>query len=153
MLIDCSHVIANFEMTLSAACRHAAKILTRCLLINMIGIIYSGMEITGVIKMSARELSIDDKEDEDTKQSNRENRRLVIRGIDILIENELRFLEQLIYDTCNNEFSEKEEEYSDDADFYNQMDSIELHLTTVDRLAKVRAYLAARHEGITGHVV
>ncbi len=43
-----------------------------------------------------------------------------------------------------------EEEDIDDSSFENNMEEVNEHLSVVNTLAKARAYLMARHEGITG---
>ena len=107
------------------------------------------MEITDVIKSSAKEISIDSKKDEETKQKNSDDRKLAIQCVDLLIDRELFWIEEFIGDMYADEFPE-DEEVDDDTGFDDKMDKIDHNLLTVERLAKVRAYLQARDDGMSG---
>ena len=107
------------------------------------------MEITDVIKSSAKEISIDSKKDEETKQKNSDDRKLAIQCVDLLIDRELFWIEEFIGDMYADEFPE-DEEVDDDTGFDDKMDKIDHNLLTVERLVKVRAYLQARDDGMSG---
>jgi len=102
-----------------------------------------------VIKSSAKEISIDSKKDEETKQKNSDDRKLAIQCVDLLIDRELFWIEEFIGDMYADEFPE-DEEVDDDTGFDDKMDKIDHNLLTVERLAKVRAYLQARDDGMSG---
>ena len=115
------------------------------------------MEIADIIKKSASELSIDSEKDDSTKQKNIEVRTQVIEFIDMLIDRELYFTEQVIATAYLEEFDveeegEEEDEVGivDDSSFDDNIEEVNEHLSIVETLAKARAYLKARHEGITG---
>jgi hypothetical protein len=107
------------------------------------------MELTDIIKKSALELSIDSEKDEITKQKNIEARTEVIKFIDVLMDRELNYTEQVIEAAYLEEFGDDDEE-EDDTSFEDNIEEVEGHLSIVKTLAKARAYLKARHEGITG---
>lgn len=102
-----------------------------------------------MIKSSAKEISIDSKKDEETKQKNSDDRKLAIQCVDLLIDRELFWIEEFIGDMYADEFPE-DEEVDDDTGFDDKMDKIDHNLLTVERLAKVRAYLQARDDGMSG---
>jgi hypothetical protein len=108
------------------------------------------MELTDIIKRSALELSIDSEKDDITKQKNIETRIEVIKFIDVLIDRELYCTEQVIAAAYLEEFGDDEDEEEDDSSFENNMEEVNEHLSIVKTLAKARAYLMARHEGISG---
>ena len=107
------------------------------------------MEIRDVIKSSAKEISIDSKKDEETKQKNSDDRKLAIQCVDLLIDRELFWIEEFIGDMYADEFPE-DEEVDDDTGFDDKIDKIDHNLLTVERLAKVRAYLQAQDDGMSG---
>jgi hypothetical protein len=104
-------------------------------------------EISNIITKSVKELAIDEDKDEDIKQYNQECRRGFIGCLNLFIDRELYRVEQLIDDTYDIEFPENEKDESKKPDFYSQIDNLELHLSTVRKLAEARAYLEARYEG------
>jgi hypothetical protein len=115
------------------------------------------MEIVDIIKKSASELSIDSKKDDSTKQKNIEARTQLIGFIDVLIDRELYLTEQVIATAYQEEFGDDEEDEEmedvdiiDDSSFDDNIEELDEHLSIVETLAKARAYLKARHEGITG---
>jgi hypothetical protein len=112
------------------------------------------MEIADIIKQSASELSIDSEKDDNTKQKNIEARAQLIGFIDVLIDKELYLTEQVIATAYQEEFGDDEEmedvDIIDDSSFDDNIEELDEHLSIVETLAKARAYLKARHEGITG---
>ncbi len=110
------------------------------------------MELTDILKKSASELSIDSEKDDITKQKNIEARIEVIKFIDVSIDRELYCTEQVIAAAYLEECGEDddEEEDIDDSSFENNMEEVNEHLSVVKTLAKARAYLKERHEGIMG---
>jgi hypothetical protein len=109
------------------------------------------MELTDIIKKSALELSIDSDKDDIIKQKNVEKRLDVIKFIDVLIDRELFLTEQVIATAYLEEFGDDDEEEDiDESSFEDNIEEVEGHLSIVKTLAKARAYLKARHEGITG---
>jgi len=109
------------------------------------------MEITDIIKDSAKEISIDSKKDEETKQKNSDDRKLAIQCVDLLIDRELFWIEEFIGDVYADEFPEDEDvDEDEDTGFDDKMDKIDHNILTVERLAKVRAYLQARDDGMSG---
>ncbi len=107
------------------------------------------MEIADIIKNSAIELSIDSDKDDIIKQKNVEKRLDVIKFIDVLIDRELFLTEQVIATAYLEEFGDDDEE-EDESSFEDNIEEVEGHLSIVKTLAKARAYLKARREGITG---
>jgi predicted house-cleaning noncanonical NTP pyrophosphatase (MazG superfamily) len=115
------------------------------------------MEIADIIKQSASELSIDSEKDDTTKQKNVKVRAQVIEFINVLIDRELYLTEQVIASAYQEEFGDDEEDKEtegvdiiDDPSFDDNIEELDEHLSIVETLAKARAYLKARHEGITG---
>ncbi len=108
------------------------------------------MELTDIIKKSALELSIDSEKDDITKQKNIETRIEVIKFIDVLIDRELYCTEQVIAAAYLEECGEDDDEEENDSSFEDNIEEVEGHLSIVKTLAKARAYLKARHEGIMG---
>ncbi len=112
------------------------------------------MELTDILKKSASELSIDSEKDDITKQKNIEARTCVIEFIDLLIDRELYLTEQVIATSYLEELGDDKDEEEDieldETNFEDNMEEVDGHLSIVETLAKARAYLKARHEGITG---
>lgn len=67
------------------------------------------------------------------------------------MDRELYYTEQVIAATYLEEFGDDDEEEDiDDSSFENNMEEVNEHLSVVKTLAIARAFLMARHEGITG---
>jgi hypothetical protein len=75
----------------------------------------------------------------------------------VLIDKELYLTEQVIATAYQEEFGDDEEDEEmedldiiDDSSFDDNIEELDKHLSIVETLAKARAYLKERHEGITG---